>query len=232
MLPIDPLTAGTLLVMAVTSTPFCQMPEPAKISVIPKTHKVKIDTSQTLKQIQSEVVNTINPYGFDSMTHTNGYMRGGISWKTKVDLDNKYSPRTGGYCIWYKSVDIELEIDPTIVIGKEVAKDRCMYKAVLKHEMRHVNADKIIVNKFAKSMGQKVFDGLKERGFIVGPIPADNVQAVATRMQETISQFLELEHKKMDIERAELQQSIDSLEEYTSVQAKCPNYRPPDYMRK
>lgn len=216
------------MVLAAASPKICQIPEPAKIKVVPKTEKVTLDTSRTLAQIQNENIDTINPYGYNSVTHTNGFMEGRIQLRATTELDYKQAPRLPAYCLWYKRVDVELQIQPKIVIAKEVAKDKCMYKAVLTHEMKHVNADRRIVNKYAKIIGQKVFDGLKQRGFIAGPIPPENTEEVSLRMRETVNQIIELENKKMEIERAEVQQAIDNIEEYESVQAQCPKYRPPN----
>ena len=124
-------------------------------------------------------------------------------------------------CIWYDKIDLKIEISPEIVIAKEVAEDPCRYKVTKEHELKHVMVDRKIVNKYAKTMGQKLFDGLKSRGFMVGPVKAERAQAVAQRMQETVGQLIEWEYKKMEIERAEKQQAVDSLEEYERVGNAC-----------
>ncbi|MCB1650726.1 MAG: hypothetical protein KDI46_01605 [Alphaproteobacteria bacterium] len=221
MIPFDPLTAGTLLVLAASGKSFCQMPHPAKINVIPKTQRVKYDYSQSFDQLQKHEVDTINPYGYDNITHTNGFMSGNIQIKSEVKLDHKAYPQYGAYCVWYDEINITIEIDPTIVIAREVAADPCMGKAVKTHELKHVKVDRLIVNKYAKTMGKKLYDGLKQRGFMAGPIRAEYVSQTAERMRETVGQLLELEYKKMEIERAESQQRVDSLGEYQSVQDKC-----------
>ena len=66
------------MVLAAASPKICQIPEPAKIKVVPKTEKVTLDTSRTLAQIQNENIDTINPYGYNSVTHTNGFMEGRV----------------------------------------------------------------------------------------------------------------------------------------------------------
>ncbi len=227
MLPFDPITTGSLLIMAASSPSICQIPKAAEIAVVPKTQELVIDTSRSGSQLQGQSIDTINPYSYDSATHTNGFMEGQIGMRSEVSLDYKQAQRMNAFCLWYDKVTIELNITPKIVIAKEVKEDRCMYKAVLNHEMKHVNADRKIVNKYAKTIGKKVFDGLQQRGFIAGPIPPENTQAVSDRMKKTVSQLIEFEYKKLEIERAEAQQAIDSLEEYKRVQATCPDYRSP-----
>jgi len=227
MFPVDPITAASLLILAAGSNQHCQIPKPAEINVVPSSQQLVIDTSKTLAEMQQASIDTINPYGYNNVTHTNGYMEGGMAVKSKVDLDYKKAQRVNGYCIWYETVAINIEINPKIVIANEVAQDRCMYKAVLEHEMKHVNVERQIANEFAQTIGRKVFDGLKQRGFIAGPIPPESAQEIIKRMRKTVSQLVEFEYKKVSIERAERQQAVDNLEEYKSVSAKCPKYKPP-----
>lgn len=227
MFAIDPVTIGSLLILASGANEHCQIPKPAEIAIVPRSRQVTLDKSKTLAQIQNQSIDTINPYGYNSVSQTNGYMKGGIAVKTQVSLDYKKARRVNGFCIWYDKVTVDIEISPEIVIANEVAQDRCMYKAVLEHELKHVKVERQIANKFAKVIGVKVFNGLKQRGFIAGPIPRENTQEVADRMRKTVSQLVEFEYKKIGIERAERQQAVDSLEEYENVSTKCPHYKSP-----
>lgn len=227
MIPFDPITAGAALILAASSPQICQIPSPARIKILPKTAELVIDTARSGYELQNQGIDTINPYSYNNVTHTNGYMEGQIAMRSTVDLDYKQAPQMNAFCIWYEDIVIEIEITPKIVIAKEVAEDSCMYDAVLTHEMKHVNADRKIVNKYAKTIGQKVFDGLQQRGFIAGPIAPEHTQDIAERMRKTVSQLVEFEYKKMQIERAEAQQAIDNLAEYQYVQSRCPDYEAP-----
>lgn len=205
----------------------CEMPQPANISVVPRTAELVIDTSRTHHEIQGQEIDTINPFGYNTVTHTNGFMEGQLELKSHVKLDFSQVPQYNSFCVWYEDVKIEINITPKITIAKEVADDKCMYKAVLEHEMKHVNADRRIINKFAQTVGRKVYEGLKERGFVAGPMHGGNLKKTAPRMRETVQQLVEFEYRKFEIERTEVQQKIDNLEEYKAVQAKCPRYRSP-----
>lgn len=226
MFPFDPVTAGTMLVLAVSNPKICQMPQPAAISVVPKTAELVIDTTKSHAELQTQGIDTINPYGYNQVTHTNGFMAAELGMSSSVSLDYKQAPRMNAFCIWYEKITVNIDIKPKIVIAKEVAADKCMYRAVLRHEMKHVNADRRIANKYAKTIGKKIYDGLTQRGFIAGPIRPENVQKVQTRMQKTVSQLMEFEYKKLELERMEVQQAIDNIQEYESVKAECPDYKP------
>ena len=130
-----------------------------------------------------------------------------------------------GYaCIWYDSIDVELNIDPEIVIAKELYYDSCMRKSIIEHELKHVRVDREVVNKYAQTIGKRLFEALKARGFSVGPIKEERLLEVRSKMQRVVNQILELEYKKMNIERRERQLEVDSLEEYDSVDDKCPGF--------
>lgn len=204
----------------------CQIPKASEIKVVPRAVKLVLDKSRSLRQIQTQQMGTINPYGFDQKTHTNAYAANEIRMSAQVKLGGQEWPSLKASCLWYDVVEINIDFKPKIVVAKEVYRDKCMRQAVMEHEMKHVKVDRALVNKYAQSMGQKVYDGLAQRGFSVGPIRTEEAKGVAQRMQETISQLLDLETKKFEIERAESQQAVDSLEEYQRVSGLCPEYHP------
>ncbi len=222
----DPLSAAALLILAASPAKICEVPKPAEIRVIPSSQEVAYDYSQTLADLQGTATDTIDPHSFNGISVTQGYMKGGIRLKPKVTYGNKYLPSYRAYCVWYDTITIELEIDPMIVIAKEVRDDLCMRKAVKEHELKHVMVDRKIVNKYAKSMGQAIYGELGQRGFAGGPVEAGMAQKLVDRMSKTVFQIVEHEYKKMDIERLEAQRAVDNLEEYQGVAAKCPDFRP------
>jgi len=225
MLPFDPITLGTAAILVSGNNQLCQIPKPTQINIVPKSAPVKYDTSQTIAQLQEHDIDTINPYGFGTQSHTNGFASAAIRVGLDIKIDHKELQPYNAYCIWYEEITLTIEIEPEIVIASEIASDECKFAAVNEHELKHVNVDREVVNKYARTMGQKLFDGLSQRGFIAGPVSKDNAQNTYTRMQQTVFQLIELEKKKLQIERAERQQAVDSLEEYQRVSALCPHFR-------
>lgn len=224
MIGIDPLTLSSLLVL-VSQTNICPKQEPTKINVIPQTKEVEYDYSQSLREIQKYTTDTVDPYGFHGTTVTQGFMRGSIELHQRVKFGQASIPRYDAACVWYDEITIELKIDPTIVIASELYKDRCMRKAIIGHELKHVRVDREVVNKYAKTMGKKLYNALKSRGFTAGPVRIDRMQEIADKMARVVKQVLELEYKKMGIEREERQRAVDTLEEYQSVDDKCPAFQ-------
>ena len=221
---IDPLTfLGVLTLASTEPSAVCQMPKATEINVIPRSEELKIDTSQTQAEIQKYNIDTVNPYGFGTQSHTKAFMRGGVGLRHEVGMDYKHVLSNRAVCIWYDKIDLFIEITPEIVMARELTENPCEYRVTKEHEMKHVNVDRRIANKYAKTMGKKVYDGLKSRGFMVGPIGVNAAQDVINRMQATVGQLVELEYKKMQIERMEQQQAVDTLEEYERVNSACDN---------
>lgn len=226
----DPLTVASLLVLAASqpqsASALCAMPKPTEIKVSPTTRKVAFDYTKSLSDLQGVSIDTIDPHSFNGVSVTQGFMKGAIRLVPEVRLGNKTYPSYNAGCVWYDSVVIKIEIDPTIVIAKEVKSDKCMSKAVAEHEMKHVMVDRRIVNKYSQIMGKEVYDALAQRGFTAGPMPISAMQSVAERMQKTVLQVVEHEYKKMDLEREELQGGVDNINEYTRVKNLCPDFNP------
>ncbi|HRQ61643.1 MAG TPA: hypothetical protein PLO23_09080 [Alphaproteobacteria bacterium] len=224
MFGLDLLPMGTALILA-ASQPTCTAPQPAQIKVTPRTAEVQLITDKNLGQLQSVQTDTINPHSFGGVSYLQGFASGRIAVKPSVKLNYTQDQRTGGVCLYYELINIEISIDPQIYIASEVYNDRCMGKATLDHEMKHVMVDRQIVNKYANIMGQKILAGVKERGFTAGPLRPEHVEETASRMQRTVGQLLELEYKRMELDRAEAQGQVDSATEYERVDALCPDFK-------
>ncbi len=222
----DPLSAASLLVLAAAGEGLCTLPQPTEIQAKPSSKSIEYDYSQSLSDLQRVRTDTIDPHSFNGISMTQGYMDGAIKLVPKVDLNYKVYTGYKAACIWYDKIRITIEINPRIIIAKEVHDDRCMGDVVAEHEMKHVKIDREIVNKYAQIMGSEVYDALKERGFIAGPIPSDSVESIAARMQKVVYQVVEHEYKKMDLEREEKQRDVDNIDEYKRVQSLCPDFNP------
>jgi hypothetical protein len=212
---------------AQTQKNLCPFVKTTEITVLPRTAQVQIDASKTLAQMQNQKMDTINPYGFSGMSSTQAYMGAtvGIGKDADIDIDYNFDKRLGAYCMWYNRIYIPIDISPTIYIAKELHADPCLRKVTIEHEMKHVDVDRRMVNKYAKIIGQKIYNGLKERGFRAQPVPPEGGQHMMNRMSELITQIVEMEHNKMQIERLEAQREVDNLQEYERVSALCPKER-------
>lgn len=208
----------------------CQPPKASKINIKPETLDVRYNYSKSLEELQKFESGSINPYGFHQKSQVRGLMRGGIKVHDpdiKFGLRNVKDPRSKGeyVCAWYDSITLKITIDPEIMIAKEVAADKCMHNAVRVHELKHIKVDRQIVNNFSRAVGNKINEALKSRNYAGGPVPAGQEQELVNAMGEIIFKIIIHERKKMNLERAERQQAVDTLEEYEHITNQCPNFR-------
>lgn len=222
MIGLDPLTISTMAVLVGATT--CPMTKPTNINVIPRTSEVQYDASQSLKKLQQYQTDTVDPYEFHGATITQAFMKGKINLEQRIrfGLATDKSKKHG--CVWYDTIEVKINIDPQIVVAKEIYRDKCMKNAVIGHELKHVMVDREIVNKYARSIGEKLMTELKARGFSSGPIDGARMNDVQNKMKRVVDQILDLEYKKLGIERQERQREVDSLDEYERVDALCPGF--------
>ena len=234
MLGFDLLTAGTLLTLAAAQPQSsalsaqenpCPLVKTTQINVKPATEDVHYDSSKTLAQLQGTHIDTINPYDFSGVTSLQGFMKGNIAIKQNIRIGRQFQPALGAYCLWYDTIGVDIQISPTIVIAKEVYNDPCLRPVTIEHELRHVNVDRQIVNKYAKIIGQKIYAALQERGFRAHPVPEEYVQSMNERMGTVVAQVIKLENDKMQLERLETQRAVDSWQEYERMSKLCPASR-------
>lgn len=222
---LDITTTTSMLLLAAAGENPCAQNKPTAININPTTKDIAYDYNQDLAAIQNVKVDTVNPYGLHSATMTQGFMKGAIKVAPSVKLGYQVAPRMGTACLWYEDITVNIEIDPTIVVAKEVAADSCMGKAVLEHELKHIDADRMLVNKYARIIGEKIQGTLGRIGYRVGPVPAAQAEQTAKEMQEDLFALVESEYRVMEKERMMEQSKIDSLDEYERVSALCPDFK-------
>lgn len=202
----------------------CALPEKVKINIVPETKEIELDYSRSLANLQKTKTDTVDPYGMHSSSITQGFMEGQISMKREVKLDFKQINRGKEVCLWYKAIDINVHITPKIVIAKEIKRNRCMHKAVLEHEHKHIDVDRDVVNETARRLGKNLYAALAKKGFTVGPVPAKDAQKHADKMVKYVMDITQKDYETLGKHRSERQAAVDTLEEYERVKALCPNF--------
>lgn len=208
--------------LAHARAPVCEMKQPTKIKINPVTKKLTYDITKPLSTIQNvKSGDGHNPYGFHQKTVTQGFMKGAIKMVPGVKIGGFEVGPSGDTCLWYEEIVVDIEIDPQIVIAKEVYEDSCLRRAVLEHEKKHVAVDRKLVNAFSKRVGHSLKNKLGERGFYVGFFPKHQKQAVMTDMQNAVQDIVMHEYKRLELDRKDAQNRVDSREEYDRVSKQC-----------
>jgi len=221
------LLIATLMSFAFTHSAFaveCVAKMPPQINVTPKTKNIKYDFTKTKSQLNSFDVDTISPYGPQHRTVVSGLMSGSIQTKSQVELLHETYKHLDRGCVYLKTANVTISIDPTIYIAREYRKGSCYHNAVLTHEMKHVREDQLIVNKYVGRIGRALKDMIDDRNSF-GPYRLDQLEGVQQNIQNSINKAVQRFSDDMNKERRRRQQAIDNIEEYESIGARCPKER-------
>lgn len=116
----------------------CRAKIAPQVNVKPMTRNVQYDFTKTKAELNSFDVDTISPYGPQHKTQVSGLMSGSIQTKSQVELLHEKYALQGKGCLYLKSANVTISIDPTIFVAKEYKKGSCYHNAVLNHERKHV----------------------------------------------------------------------------------------------
>jgi hypothetical protein len=203
----------------------CRMAVTPKISVLPTNGRVKYNLTKTKSQLNRVDVDTISPYGPKHKTNVSGLMSGTLQIKHEIGFVQETYDRVNQACVYLKSVDVTLHIDPTIYIAREYPKGSCMYDAILTHEMKHVREDQLIINKYTNIIGHAMENIVNKVGAAHGPYAPRSVPSAQKDIQTSLHAVLNNYSDQMNAERRQRQQAIDSFEEYESIGNQCKSER-------
>lgn len=227
MLGLDLLMAGLI---SLSPTPIvadinCQAKTAPQINIVPSQSHVQYDFTKSKAELNSIDVDTVSPYGPKHKTTVSGLMSGAIQIKHEVGFMHEKYYHLGTGCVYLKSVDVKIHIDPTVYIASEYPKGSCYHNAVLAHERKHVNEDQMIVNRYTNIIGRALGALVDSRGPAFGPYPIEQLPEIQKNIQNSLTDVVKKYNKKMNEERRERQQAIDNLEEYESIGKRCKEER-------
>ncbi len=231
MFGLDLIMAGWLatqhkpMIEPVRQAISCQTRNAPRINVLPSKSRVRYDFSKRKAQLNAVDVDTISPYGPHHKTEVSGLMSGSIQVKHEMRFEHqKYMSLDLG-CLYIRSVDVSVHIEPTVFVAAEYAKGTCMHNAILAHEHKHVREDQLIVNKYTKIIGRAMQQAVNSQGASFGPYELDRISLVQQNIQNALNGVLKKYNDRMNLERRDRQQAIDSFEEYESIGKRCPKER-------
>jgi hypothetical protein len=199
---------------------WCRPERAPVISVKTSSDDIRFDNSKSFLQLRQFDVDTINPYGKKADTKIGGLMQGGIQLEQSMRLSTITHQGLRQICAFYDEVNVRLHISPTIYIAKENQRGTCRYNAIKEHEMKHIQVDRDIVNKYADLIGSALRREVNRQS-VYGPVSLGRAQEIQVGMRQRLEAVLRAYSDKMDGERRKRQQAIDSLEEYERVRRQC-----------
>ncbi len=212
---LDVLAMTGLLTLAANPVT-CTVPQAPVVNIVPKSEAVIYDTSKSLEELNVFKADTISPYGNHTEQMMFGMHQGILSMQANTGVGGVRYPALGVSCLYYDEITVNLTLSPKIYIINEMKPGSCEYKAVLEHEMKHLKADRRIVNKYARVIGEKVQEAVNAAG-AMGPYKVEEVPERQQRMADHISNAVKSVELLMYEEQDRMQQAVDSLEEYNRI---------------
>lgn len=199
---------------------WCKAENAPVIEVKTSTDQVFWDYSKSEKDLNGFTIDTVNPYGKNVITDVGGLMQGGIVIGEQMSFRTITHNRMQQMCFWYDKVTVSLHIKPTIFIASEFPQNTCKHNAIKEHELKHIQVDREIVNKYAALVGAGVKQELdKQRVF--GPYKVEQSKQVEAYMSGRVEAVIKYYNAMMEDERKRRQQLVDSLNEYERVNKLC-----------
>jgi len=193
-----------------------------EISVVWSSDTITYDSSKSQSQLSNMPIDTKSPYSSHVATKVGGLMRGGLEVTTDINISALNSPFYKQSCLWVRDIKINININPTIFIASEYKKGSCMYNAVMQHELKHIQVDRDIANKYQDQL-RSMASSVAQKIGIVGPKSTLESKLTHKKIVQYIETHMAMVNDKMYAERRALQQNVDTLEEYERVQAQCRN---------
>lgn len=199
----------------------CNAITPPRINVKPSQSHIKYDFSKTKAELNAVDVDTISPYGAHHNTQVSGLMSGAIQLKSNVGFMHETHSYLDRGCLYLKTVDVEIVVEPTIFIASEFKKGSCMHNAIMVHEMKHVSVDQQMVNKYTNIIGKKLGEVIDSKGSTYGPMKKIKMNEIQMDVKNTLHDTVIRMNDEMNVERRKRQQAIDNIEEYESIGKGC-----------
>ncbi len=219
MIGLDYFVASHL--MLASGTIECRLKKAPQIHVAASDTTIRYDHTKTQKELDRLGTDTVSPYGANVQTHVGGLMAGEVSISQNIRIMQESWPNLNAGCLYVDSLKVDIHIKPIIYIARDYPKQGCMYKAIMEHEKKHIQVDRMIVNKYTNIIINGLDKALKKLGYAQGPFRIAELTQKQEMMQQYSQDIVRQYSNQMSEERKKLQQDVDSLKEYERVQAQC-----------
>ena len=216
---LESLAVSTLLLQAATPG-WCVPQRPPHIDVKIDMKAPRLDLTKSMQDLGQFDIDTINPYaGRPGTVVVGGLTRGAIRVSHQVQVAG--ARYIGNSCVWFNRVDLVIRLDPVVYVAKEFKPGTCRYDAVRAHEQKHVQVDRDMVNRYQGAYVEAVRAALKKTP-VAGPAPVAQEPQLQAALAEQVRQAVTALTDRLEAERKQAQQAVDTAQEYDRVAALCP----------
>ena len=135
----------------------------------------------------------------------------------------KITKQDNGYCLAMDKIRLYYRARPMVFVSSEFPRGSCEFKAVLRHENKHVRALKTTHGRTASAFKKHAINSL-EQIRPVGPVSRAQIKSAQKKMQKQLAGLLDSYLKQANADLAREQNKIDSPSEYERVSGQCQNW--------
>jgi len=184
-----------------------------EVSVRTELHPVSYDFSKGILAITSDPQLAI-PRGLEEFSHAIGATRVVTSGQWNLSLEGQ--PRSdGGICWSAKSLDVNLIAHTSVFVAREIVRDTCLWREVMRHEALHVALDQRLFPRLADIVRPRVKQAAART------IAATSGQAAQAEFEALIGKAIADGLALFSAKRNKQQLTIDTREEYSRANRLC-----------
>lgn len=218
------LLAGTLLALAVllsllpedARADTCgQALSPPHISVRTHVRPATYDFNRGILDISADT-NLAVPRDMADFKYATGATAVVTEREWRVQLQGQ--PRSGGgQCWWVAKLQITVTAHTKVHIAKEIPRNSCLWKEVMRHESKHVKTDQKLFPRLADTVRPRIVKQMSRS------VPAQDEAAAETIFRDLISKVTDDAINAFLVKRNNSQLAIDTREEYMRANRICGN---------
>jgi hypothetical protein len=218
------LLAGFLLGMSYHSQAAAQCLQPQQQPIMRvdlNADQPKIDHMQPRDGLKRFQIATVSPYDSGQTVHVNGLMRGAISLESQTAIAWQRQDNGADNCYWFNNININIKLNPTIYIAREIVKDSCLYQEVLKHEYQHYAVDLRVAQDYQLVLQDEIQRFMQQTG-VIGPFQSQFEAQAKHELMKRLEAILTSVNDRMKFDRIKRQSLVDTREEYDRIVRACP----------
>ncbi|NBX74841.1 MAG: hypothetical protein EBZ69_04525 [Alphaproteobacteria bacterium] len=189
-----------------------------EVRIVPVLAAPAFDDRKTLTELQA--IHHAGNGGGHGVSHGHtplGLTASKLMGRLRQDVTLQFAPGKR-VCGYLNNLEIEVGFnDVQVLIAKDLPRRSCSYNEVLKHEMKHVNADR----QYLQEVMPRVKKYWKEVAANIRVVSGPNRAAVEQQISSYLNAALEKLLAELTTERSAIQDQIDTPEEYRRVTYSC-----------
>jgi hypothetical protein len=197
----------------------CALFPPPVVTVHYQSAPVRYDFTKSIAELSSIKSDTANPYGPGAHTYTEGLRADRPIIETRSSEKVTTYPVQGLFCIGYNTVDVTVQLKPTIYIAKRWPPGACR-DAIMGHEQKHIAVDHEVMADFVKRVKERVMAATRDVGTL-GPLRLEDQESTEAYLTGAIRTAINAEADHLHAVITERQSHVDTLPEYERVSRIC-----------